>query len=160
MVIRFACQSDIPGMIELLKQVGEVHHQIRPDLFRSGAQKYDEAALEKLLSDEKRPILIAELDGTVAGYAFCIRKSAPASGVMHPRTELYIDDLCVEEALRGQGIASALYRHVCTVARDMGCGSVTLNVWCGNHSAMGFYEKCGLRPRNVTMEMVLEESGC
>ncbi len=160
MNIRIACEADIPQLMHLLRQVAQVHHEIRPDIFRSGAQKYTHAQLQEILADKERPIFVAELDSKVAGYAFCIRKSAPASGVMHPRTELYIDDLCVEEALRGQGIASALYRHVCTVARDMGCGSVTLNVWCGNHSAMGFYEKCGLRPRNVTMEMVLEESGC
>ena len=42
MTIRFATEQDIPQMIDLLRQVGEVHHQIRPDLFRSGAQKYDE----------------------------------------------------------------------------------------------------------------------
>ena len=47
MEIRFACEKDIPGMIGLLQQVGEVHHQIRPDLFRSGAQKYDEEALKQ-----------------------------------------------------------------------------------------------------------------
>ena len=43
MNIRFAAERDIPQMIDLLKQVGEVHHRIRPDLFRAGAQKYDEA---------------------------------------------------------------------------------------------------------------------
>ena len=41
MEIRFANTGDIPRMIDLLQQVGEVHHQIRPDLFRAGAQKYD-----------------------------------------------------------------------------------------------------------------------
>ena len=39
MEIRLANKTDIPGMIHLLKQVGEVHHKIRPDLFRGGAQK-------------------------------------------------------------------------------------------------------------------------
>lgn len=43
MEIRFAENRDIPGMINLLLQVGEVHHRIRPDLFRAGAQKYDRA---------------------------------------------------------------------------------------------------------------------
>lgn len=51
MEIRRAENRDIPGMIELLKQVGEVHHRIRPDLFRAGAQKYCESDLEKLLED-------------------------------------------------------------------------------------------------------------
>ena len=55
MIIRPAETRDIPGMIELLKQVGQVHHEIRPDLFRAGAQKYDEAALERLLRDPGGP---------------------------------------------------------------------------------------------------------
>ena len=52
MEIRRAESRDIPGMIELLYQVGQVHHVIRPDIFRSGALKYDETALEALLASE------------------------------------------------------------------------------------------------------------
>ena len=54
MIIRFAQDRDIPGMIDLLQQVGEVHHQIRPDLFRAGAQKYNEADLAALLQDPEQ----------------------------------------------------------------------------------------------------------
>ena len=71
MVIRRAESRDIPGMIALLRQVGEVHHVIRPDIFRGGAQKYDEAALELLLRDENMPIFVADDGGFVAGYCFC-----------------------------------------------------------------------------------------
>ena len=49
MEIRLANHTDIPGMIRLLQQVGQVHHDIRPDLFRRGAQKYSPADLEQLL---------------------------------------------------------------------------------------------------------------
>ena len=55
MEIRFANTGDIPRMIDLLQQVGEVHHQIRPDLFRAGAQKYDAEALKKLLAEAGIP---------------------------------------------------------------------------------------------------------
>lgn len=157
MQIRPARQSDIPGILSLLLQVGDVHHRLRPDIFREGAQKYNENQLLALLQDPDRPIYVAELPGAVAGYAFCIRKEAPDNGVMKPRQELYVDDLCVDVHCRGQGIATALYRHVCEKARALGCQFVTLNVWCGNESAMRFYEKCGLRPRNIMMEMPLEE---
>lgn len=160
MKLRPACELDIPDLLRLLRQVLLVHHQIRPDIFRDNTQKYDAAQLSQILTDPDRPIFVAELDGAVVGYAFCIRKSVPEGGVMLPRTELYIDDLCVEETMRGRGIATALYRHVCQVARDMGCGSVTLNVWCGNENALRFYEKCGMKPRNITMEMPLEDKGC
>ena len=72
MEIRLANNSDIPGMIELLKQVGEVHHRIRPDLFRSGAQKYSISDLEELLKDEKRPIFVGVENGRMLGYCFCM----------------------------------------------------------------------------------------
>ena len=155
MTIRFACDRDIPGMIDLLQQVGAVHHQIRPDLFRAGAQKYDEAALNALLTDPNRPILAAEIEGKLAGYAFCILQVTENDPVLCDRKVLYIDDLCVEETLRGQGIAGALYERVLEYARELGCDAVTLNVWCGNENAMKFYEKCGLKPQKIGMETIL-----
>lgn len=155
MNIRFAGQGDIPGMLDLLRQVGEVHHQIRPDLFRAGAQKYDEAALLALLTDPGRPIFIAETEGTVAGYAFCILQITENDPVLRDRKVLYIDDLCVDEGHRSRGIAGALYQRVCAYARELGCDAVTLNVWCGNDHAMKFYEKCGLKPQKIGMEQIL-----
>ena len=154
MNIRLATPADIPGMIALLKQVGQVHHEIRPDIFRAHCQKYDEAALAALLQDESRPIFIAE-DGGVAGYCFCILRIFAGESVMTDRKELYIDDLCVDESRRGQGIAKALYRHVTDYAKSIGCGFITLNVWSGNEGAMKFYEKAGLTPRSITMETKL-----
>lgn len=155
MTIRFANTADIPGMIHLLRQVGQVHHEIRPDLFRCGAQKYDEAALTELLADPDRPILVADIEGKVAGYAFCIFQSVQGDPVLRDRKVLYIDDLCVDEGCRGKGIATALYQEVCRFAKESGCQAVTLNVWNGNDSAMKFYEKCGMKPQKVGMEAVL-----
>ena len=157
MDIRFAQVRDIPDMIELLRQVGEVHHQIRPDLFRAGAQKYDEAALEKLLADPNRPVLAAVEKGALLGYAFCILQVTEGDPVLRDRKVMYIDDLCVDEIRRGQGVAGALYRAVCDYARELDCDAVTLNVWCGNDRAMACYEKCGLKPQKVGMEYVLKQ---
>ena len=155
MVIRRAESRDIPGMIALLRQVGKVHHVIRPDIFRGGAQKYDEAALELLLRDENMPIFVADDGGFVAGYCFCQIRAYADSSVLTDRKELYIDDLCVDENCRGQGVAKALYSHVTGYAKDIGCTFITLNVWSGNDNAMKFYEKAGLTPRSITMEMKL-----
>ena len=155
MEIRFAEIRDIPGMIDLLQQVGEVHHQIRPDLFRSGAQKYDEAALEALLKDPDRPILCAVEDGKLLGYCFCILQITKDDPVLCDRKVLYIDDLCVDETMRGKGVAKVLYEKTLAYARSLHCHAVTLNVWCGNTGAMKFYEKCGLKPQKIGMETIL-----
>lgn len=155
MTTRFAQKKDIPGLIALLKQVGDVHHQIRPDIFRAGAQKYDEAALQEILQDKTRPVFVAESGGFVAGYCFCVHKECRDDGVMLDRRELYIDDLCVDEACRGKGVAEMLYRHAKSYAAEQGVDVITLNVWCGNERAVRFYEKMGMTPRNITMEQPL-----
>ena len=155
MYIRVADVSDIPGLLALLHQVGQVHHEIRPDLFRGGAQKYSETDLEQLLKEETRPIFVAAEDGRMLGYCFCILEVTENNPVLMDDKSLYIDDLCVDEACRGQHVGKALYEHTCAYAREIGCRSITLNVWNGNDSAMAFYEKRGLKPRKVYMEAML-----
>ena len=154
MDIRPATPNDIPGILALLRQVGGVHHAIRPDIFRDGACKYDASALEALLQDPDRPIFIAD-DGSMAGYCFCILRQYRDDTVLTDRLELYIDDLCVDEIRHRQGIASRLYRCACEYAREKNCAFVTLNVWTGNDGAQHFYENMGMTPRSVTMEYKL-----
>ena len=154
MKIRPAVSADISGMIRLLYQVGDVHHVIRPDIFCSGALKYDEKALEALLQDESKPIFVADDGGFVAGYCFCQIRCYGGT-VQTDRKELYIDDLCVDENRRGQHIGSILYDHAMAYGKEIGCEFLTLNVWCGNDSAMKFYENAGLTPRHIMMEKKL-----
>ena len=155
MTIRPAEVRDIPGMTALLYQVGGVHHDIRPDIFRAGALKYTPQQLEELLLDETKPIFVCDDGGFVAGYCFCQIREYCGSGVSTDRKELYIDDLCVDENRRGQHIGSILYDHAIAFAKEIGCAFLTLNVWCGNDGAMKFYENAGLIPRNITMEKKL-----
>ena len=152
MEIRLARIGEIPGIIDLLQQVGEVHHKIRPDLFRSGAQKYNEADLTDLLKDPARPIFAAVEDGRLLGYCFCIIEEVKDNPVLMDDKTLYIDDLCVDETIRGKHVGRALYEYTRAYAKEIGCRSVTLNVWCGNDSAMAFYEKRGMKPRKIYME--------
>ncbi len=155
MEIRFAEIKDVPGILALLKQVGQVHHEGRPDIFRAGAQKYGASQVIAMLNKPGSPIFVAAEADRVLGYCFCFTKKHEKDPVIADFSELYIDDLCVDETCRGQGVASKLYDHVCGYAKSVGCRSVTLNVWCGNDSAMRFYEKAGMTPRNIHMEMKL-----
>lgn len=156
MDIRLAQMRDIPELLKLLHQVEEVHRQIRPDLFRPGAVKYTGAMLETMLDDPARPIYVGISEGRLLGYAFCILKQTKDDHFLVDHSTIYIDDLCVDEDCRGQHVGKALYEYVCARGRELGCDSVTLNVWCGNDSAMAFYEKRGLKPRSIHMEMSLE----
>lgn len=156
MKIRRALEPDIPRMEDLLHQVCMVHHRGRPDLFRAGGSKYSTQELRQLIEDETRPILVAQDEaGVVRGYAFCVYQQHTGNRALTDVKTLYLDDLCVDESCRGQHIGQTLYQAVLDMARANGCYNVTLNVWSCNESAMRFYEKQGLKPQKVGMEVIL-----
>ena len=89
MTIRRATAADIPQIDELLRQVLEVHHAGRPDLFKAGVKKYTDEELKAILANDQTPVFVAVApsanDGNdaehnadspatdqVLGYAFCV----------------------------------------------------------------------------------------
>ncbi len=154
--IRKAETRDIPRILELLVQVCMVHHNGRPDLFKGPATKYSEADLKELLRDPKRPVFAAvDENDTLQGYAFCIHEQIQGDPVRTEIRTLYVDDICVDENVRGQHIGKTLYEHVLAYARQNGFYNVTLNVWACNEPALHFYENCGMRPQKTGMETIL-----
>ena len=154
-MIRNALKKDIPKIEELLRQVCLVHNNGRPDIFKVGT-KYSEEELKILLKDESRPILVAvDEKDEVMGYCFCVFQQHVNNSVLTDIKTLYIDDLCVDENMRGQGIGKALYRSAVELARSNGCYNLTLNVWSCNPDAMGFYRSLGLTEQKIGMETVL-----
>ena len=155
-MIRRAVEKDIPKIIDLLKQVCLVHHKGRPDIFKVGT-KYSAEELKAILKDETRPILVSvdEYDN-VQGYCFCIYQRHENNSVLTDIKTLYIDDLCVDETLRGKGIGKKLYESAVQLAKDTGCYNLTLNVWSCNQSALKFYESLGLLPQKIGMELILK----
>ena len=155
MLIRRACEKDMSGINSLLRQVLMVHHNGRPDIFKPNAKKYTDNELKEILADDSKPIFVAVEGETVEGYAFCVFQQHIDNNILTDIKTLYIDDLCVDENLRGKHIGKSLYDYVVNFAKESGCYNVTLNVWSCNESAMKFYEKCGLKPQKVGMEVIL-----
>lgn len=156
MEIRRAKESDLDGINRLLYQVCGVHHKGRPDLFTDGGKKYNDEELLDIIRNDETPIFVGtDESGRVMGYAFCVFERYDGSGSMTRRSTLYIDDLCVDEEIRGQHIGTQIYDAVIDFARKSGCYNVTLNVWCCNPPAMRFYEARGLKPMKIGMEAIL-----
>jgi len=156
MEIRKAQSEDIPALLQLLTEISRVHHEGRPDLFGVG-QKYSAGELEVILRDPQRVVLVA-VDGAtqqVAGYAICVLELHQRERVLkHVRT-LYLDDLCVESQVRGQGTGHLLIEAVKNEAKSLGCYNLTLNVWACNPRAHRFYEQCGMKVQKYCMETIL-----
>ena len=159
MVIRRATVRDLAGIEKLLGQVLNVHHVGRPDLFRAHTKKYTTDQLIDLIKDDTRPIFVACSNGAptadVLGYAFCIFVQHLNDNMLTDIKTLYIDDLCVDEQVRGMHIGTQLYDFVLAYAREQGCYNVTLNVWALNEGARKFYESRGLSIQKYGMEVIL-----
>ena len=153
-MIRRASKEDVRCIIELLHQVNMVHHVIRPDLFKPHTTKYNEQELEAMLNDDNKPIFVND-DGGVKGYAFCQVSEVRDDQLLQDVKTLYIDDICVDEAARGQHIGKALYEFVHDYALSIGCHNITLNVWEGNDAALCFYRNMGMQVQKTTMEILL-----
>ena len=157
MEIRFAEIQDVAGILALLKQVGHVHYDGRPDIFRSNAQKYGASQVIAMLNNPSAPIFVAVEEGKVLGYGFCQTHRHENDPVLTDVTSLYIDDLCVDEGCRGKGIGKAIYNEILRYAKMRKCYNVTLNVWYCNESAMKFYESLGLKPQKIHMETIISK---
>ena len=156
-MIRRAKEKDIKRLGDLLKQVCLVHHNGRPDIFKVG-RKYSDEELKRILTDESRPILVSvDENDEVMGYCFCIFIQHQNDSVLSDIKTLYIDDLCVDESMRGRHIGKELYKAAVQFAKDSRCYNLTLNVWSCNPSALGFYEAQGLVPQKIGMELILGE---
>lgn len=154
-MIRMAMEKDIPKIEDLLSQVDMVHHNGRPDIFKIGT-KYSIEELKKLLEDKQRPILVAtDENDSVLGYCFCIFQHHKNNSVLTDIKTLYIDDLCVDENMRGKHIGKQLYEAAVCFAKENNCYNLTLNVWSCNPSALRFYESMGLTPQKICMEKIL-----
>lgn len=156
MIIKRATQNDIDGINKLLKQVLTIHHNQRPDLFKSGAKKYTDEELSEIIKSNSTPVFCAvDEKDNVLGYAFCIINQYFDNNILTDIKTLYIDDLCVDENIRGNHIGKKLYDYVLDYAKSINCYNVTLNVWAKNESAMKFYERCGMVPQKIGMETIL-----
>ena len=156
MLVRRAEEKDIGGLLDLLVQVDMVHHNGRPDIFKGPATKYNAEELKKIIADNNTPVFVcSDESGAVYGHAFCISKQAIGDSVLTDIKTLYVDDICVDEAHRGQHIGTMLYNHVREYAKANGFYNITLNVWSCNPGAVRFYESLGFVPQKIGMEMIL-----
>lgn len=154
--LREAGLQDTQQLIALRRQLDDVHAEARPDLFVSAAS-YDERSIEAYLAAEKTKVIVAEPEngsGELAAYMILNKELAPEGPVYRtPRLYLYINDLCVKDTYRRQGIGALLMEYAIRYARDIGASSLELNVAEFNSDAIRLYESCGLTTRNRRMEL-------
>jgi GNAT superfamily N-acetyltransferase len=157
MKIRTAVPADIPAIVSLNGEVHGIHVRLFPEVFKP----IDPAALAEWfgdwLDDDNKMILVAEDENDLVAYLILRKEERPAHLFAKSRRCAYIDQVCVTEGRRGQGIFQALLGQARHVARAWGMSRLELDVWSDNTAARDAFIRCGFKPYFEKMKLVIDE---
>jgi diamine N-acetyltransferase len=105
---------------------------------------YGEEIQRAEIEEPSMTTLLAEADGTLAGFAQMRVGEAPAC-VKGP-APMEIKRFYVDKSYHGKGIAQQLMRSCEEVARRENAKTIWLGVWEHNDRAIAFYRKIGFMP--------------
>ncbi|NEA99577.1 GNAT family N-acetyltransferase [Streptomyces sp. SID13726] len=115
----------------------------------STAEALDLTALGRILACDANTMLVARsAAGTVVGTLTLVMFPAPAG------LRARIEDVIVDHAARGQGIAGLLIREAIRLAREAGARTVDLTSRPDRAAANRVYERQGFRQRESTVYRV------
>jgi GNAT superfamily N-acetyltransferase len=131
--IRSAAPEDAPRLAALVRALNT--HEREP------LEHFDEAVARRdgFGVSRRYETLVAELDGSVVGYALF----HPSYDTAWAATGVYLIDIFVEEGARRRGIGRGLAAAVAAAAKDRGASFLW---WCSkpwNAEAHGFYRSLG-----------------
>ncbi|MCZ2098363.1 MAG: GNAT family N-acetyltransferase [Anaerolineae bacterium] len=157
MSIRRATVDDAELLARMNEAVQQIHHDARPDLFKSYAFAPELVAIyQSRLSDDTLYGFVGEVDGASVGYLL----AQVIERVDNPYTvairALSVDEMSVNPAFRSHGYGEALMDAAFDLAQSLGIRRVLLNVWAFNERAIAFYQRQGFKPRDIRMEAILE----
>ncbi len=144
-------RATIQRFIDLLQDAEAAMHRSRRAAAALVPHVVDE--LMRRTDGDGGAILLAECAGATVGYiAFYAERHESLELRESAHRFLYVADLCIEPAARGQGIAGLLLAEAETQCRRLGLPRLALGVLAGNPSAIGAYARAGYRPYELWLE--------
>ena len=134
--IRPAGPDDADAVFALLHGLAEYERLL--DEFHA-----TEDGIRAILTDSTAQALVAELDGAPVGLALYYRTALTFAG----RSGLWLEDLFVLPAHRGQGIGRALLREMARITIAGNHAALEWNVLDWNTPAIAVYRAIGAAPR-------------
>jgi len=149
--IRPAVDTDIPALVALNAGVQALHGTLSPEIFKPVVDPVELAAfLRATLDGPAHRLLLAQVDGAAAGYAWGEIQDRAETPFALARRRLYLHHLAVDPAFRRRGIAAALLAALEGEARALGLETVVLDAWADNAGAQAFFAAAGYAPLNLT----------
>lgn len=137
--LRPGTEADLELIAGLIRALAE-YERLSDDV------TFDEDVLRRNLFGPRpyAETLIAEVDGTTAGFALYFHNFSTFMG----KPGIYLEDLFVKPEHRGAGIGRALLAGLAAIAIERDCGRLEWSVLNWNEDALGFYRRLGAKPNS------------
>jgi len=129
--------TDVARLLELIDGLADYEKLPRPD---AGARQ--RLAADAVADRPRFHVLLAEIDGVVVGYAIYFFTYS----TFLARPSLYLEDIFVLPASRGQRAGVSLFRACAQEAVKLECGRMEWQVLKWNEPSIRFYERLGAHP--------------
>lgn len=101
--------------------------------------------LAKIAESSSSHLFFAEYDGDVVGMLTIGEYLAPTG------CKLWVEDVVVDEAMRGRSLGRMLVEHAIAFAKGFGKGTLMLTSRPSRIAANNLYRSCGFEPKETNM---------
>src|SRR5262245_55303984 len=119
LVVRAARVADRPVLVDLWREVDDLHSRILPRFFRRGAEARRPEEIERILAARDEALLVAESD-RVVGLVHVLLYDTPPVAQLTPGRRAHVDTLVVASQVRRRGIGRRLMDEAASWARARG----------------------------------------
>lgn len=148
-MLELAQLSDLDSINSLVKQADDLHAAWHPDLF-SGADNCFSADI-LLEMQKKRELFVVRMNEQTVAFTRIRIQSIGRVDDVPVRKAMFLEEICVDEAVRHQGIGQRIMDDLKSMAKEAGCISICLTVYTENENARALYEKSGFSVSSINM---------
>ena len=148
--IRKATIEDLPVLLEFEQGVLHAERPMDKTLKASKTYYYD---IPNLISDLKVELVIAEINGVIAGCGYARIKQARDCFQFDQFS--YLGFMFTKEDYRGKGVNKTIMNYLYDWSLSRGIYEVRLEVYPSNNAAIKAYEKVGMQATMHTMRIDL-----
>ncbi|GAB4137903.1 MAG: GNAT family N-acetyltransferase [Cyanobacteria bacterium J069] len=144
LTLRLATSADAPAVFELIRALADYENLTHEVVGSAELLAEHLGGVGLGPAEQHRPLveaLLAEVDQQIIGFALFFGNYS----TFLTQPGIYLEDLFVQPAYRGQGIGRALLSALAKLALERNCGRLEWNVLDWNEPAIAFYERIGAR---------------
>jgi len=148
--IRKATMDDIDALVELNRQIGELHFRHAPNVFAKPSAE-EKQFLADVLADDERLFIVVLVDSLVSGFLTAMIARNEAVPFLNKAPVCRVNTIVVDQQHQALGLGKNLMQQCQTWAIESGAEEMRLEVMEFNHSAQQFYDNLGFHTQSRIM---------